>query len=204
MLNRTWWKRHGFLIAVHIGALLPLGLLVLDYAQQRFLVDPVREIMTRTGRIALTVLLLSLTCTPVYVLFRFKPVLRARRPLGLYAFLYAMIHFLTFAGWDYGFNLRLLWQAITYQRFIIAGAIALIILLLLAVTSTQEWQHRLGKHWQRLHRTVYLAAMLVILHFFWLAKTPDRPMRYALLLGGLLMLRLPQIKQVVTNIRKGK
>jgi len=195
-------KKHWLSLVTHGGALLPLAFLVWDYAQQRFLVDPVRETITRTGRIALTLLMLSLACTPVHSLTGWKGALRVRRPLGLYAFLYAALHFLAFVGWDYGFDLRLLWQAIFYQRFVIVGFFAFLILLILAITSTRRWQERLGKRWKSLHRAVYLAGILVIVHFLWLVKEPSRPLRYGVVLALLLVARIPWVKRGIVRTRK--
>ena len=101
--------------------------------------------------------------------------LRWRRPLGLYAFMYALIHFLTFLGLDYGFDLGLIWADVAKKRYIIVGATAFIILLLLALTSTKGWQRRLKKTWIRLHRWVYAAGGLVIVHYVWSVKADTRP-----------------------------
>ncbi len=195
-------KRHWLRVVVHVGALLPLLYLVWDYAGQRFLVDPVRESITRTGRVALFLLLLSLACTPLNLLTGWRRILRARRPLGLYAFFYATGHFLLFAWSDYGLNLRLLWQAVFYQRFVIVGFFAFLILLLLALTSTQGWQKRLGKRWKMLHRLAYVAAGLVIIHFIWLLKDPREPLRYGAVLALLLLLRIPPIQRRIIRLRK--
>ena len=99
-----------------------------------------------------------------------RQALRVRRPLGLYAFLYASLHFATFVWLDYGLDLELLRQAIFDQRYVLAGFAAGLLMLVLAVTSTRGWQKRMGKNWKRLHRLVYLAAALAVLHFFWLVK----------------------------------
>jgi sulfoxide reductase heme-binding subunit YedZ len=177
-------------------------MIVWDYWTGAFLVDPVREITTRTGRTALILLISSLACTPIHAIFRFGQVLRIRRPLGLYAFLYAGLHFLTFAGWDYAFDLQLLGPAIFSQRFVLPGATAFLILLLLAVTSTRRWQKRLGKKWKCLHRLSYLAGALVIVHFLWLSKDPRRPLQYGAIIALLLILRLPGIKRALGSIRR--
>ena len=91
-------KRRWLQIVTHVAGLLPLAWLVWDYWQGSFIIDPVKQITSRTGKTALILLILSLACTPVHVVFGFKQVLRLRRPLGLYAFLYAGLHFLTFVG----------------------------------------------------------------------------------------------------------
>jgi sulfoxide reductase heme-binding subunit YedZ len=195
-LKRNWW-----VVLVHAGALLPLAWTVWQYTQGLFLVDPVREITTRTGRTALILLISFLACTPLATLFGLRQVLRVRRALGLYAFLYASLHFATFVWLDYGFDLALLRQAIFDQRYVVVGFAAGLILLVLAATSTQGWQKRLGKNWKRLQRLVYLAGILAIVHFAWLVKDLREPLRFAAILAALLLLRLPPVRRAVSNAR---
>ena len=189
-------------IVLHGLALWPLAPILWDLAWGRFLADPVREIITRTGRVSLDLLVLSLACTPLYTLTGLAPLLRARRTLGLYAFLYVALHFLTFAGWDYGFDVRLLWQAVFYQRYVIVGFAAGLILLAMAITSTRGWQQRLGKWWKRLQRLVYLANALAVLHFAWLLKEPRAALPYVAAVGVLLVLRVPVVARVVRSARR--
>jgi len=201
MVLLTKLKANWLRIMVHVGALLPLAWTILQYAQGMFLVDPVREITTRTGKAALILLLLSLACTPLGTVFGFNRVRRVRRALGLYAFLYASLHFATFVGLDYGFDFTLLPQAVFDQRYVLVGFAAGLILLALAITSTRGWQKRLGKKWARLHRMVYLAGILAVVHFAWLVKDIREPLRYAAVLAVLLLLRLPPVRRVVSNTR---
>jgi sulfoxide reductase heme-binding subunit YedZ len=194
-------KLHWLQILVHIAALLPLAWLIWAYWQGLFIIDPVLEITTRTGKTALILLILSLACTPIRTIFGFKQVLRLRRPLGLYAFMYAGLHFLTFVGLDYGFDLDLIGQAIFDQCYVLVGFTAGLILLLLAITSTRGWQKRLGKNWKRLHRLVYLAGILAILHFLWLVKDIREPLRYGLVVALLLVVRIPVVRKALSNAR---
>lgn len=194
-------RKHWLQILVHAAALLPLAWTIWQYTQGLFLVDPVREITTRTGRIALILLLLSLSCTPLNTLFGFKQALRVRRPLGLYAFLYASLHFATFVWLDYGLDFDLLWQAIFDQRYVIVGFAAGLLMLALAVTSTRGWQVRMGKNWKRLHRLAYLAGFLAVVHFAWLVKDIRVPLGYGAVLVGLLVLRLPPLRKAASNAR---
>ena len=194
-------KARWLQILTHFAALLPLASLLWAYWQGLFIVDPVLEITTRTGKTALILLILSLTCTPIHTVFGFKQVLRVRRPLGLYAFMYAGLHFLTFVGLDYGFDLDLIGQTILDQRYVLVGFAAGLLLLPLAITSTQGWQKRLGKNWKRLHRLVYLAAILAIVHFMWLVKDIREPLRYGVVVGLLLTVRIPGIKRALSSAR---
>jgi sulfoxide reductase heme-binding subunit YedZ len=184
-----------------LGALLPLIWIFWDYAQGSFLVDPVREITTRTGRTAIILLVLTLACTPINTVFGFRQTLRVRRALGLYTFLYVGLHFLTFVWLDYGLDLELIMGAIFDQRYVIVGFASGMILLLLAVTSTQGWQKRLGKRWKRLHRLVYLAGILAVMHYLWLVKDIREPLRYAFVVALLLLLRIPHIRRTVSKFR---
>jgi sulfoxide reductase heme-binding subunit YedZ len=200
-LNREWLTLNWYRVLVHIGALAPLVWLVWHYVQGLFLVDPVREITTITGRTALILLLLSLACTPLSTLTGLKQVVRVRRALGLYASLYAGLHFLTFVGLDYGFDFEFLGPAIFGQRYVIVGFTAGSILLVLAVTSTKGWQRRLKRNWKRLHRLVYLAGPLVIVHFLWLSKDDRLPWRYGVVLALLLALRIPPVRRAISRLR---
>jgi len=197
-------KAHWLQILTHVGALLPLAILAWDYAQNQLTANPIREITIRTGRSAIVLLLLSLACTPIYTLFGFAPVLRLRRPLGLYAFLYAGLHGLTFVGLDYGFDLVLIGQELLQKRFVQVGALAFLILVPLAITSTRGWVARLGKNWKRLHRLVYLAALLAGVHFLWAVKANVRvPLLYGAALAVLLVARIPAVQNAVRGWRGG-
>jgi sulfoxide reductase heme-binding subunit YedZ len=124
-----------------------------------------------------------------------------RRALGLYTFLYVSLHFATFVWLDYGFDLALLQEAIFAQRYVVVGFAAGLILLTLAVTSTRGWKRRLGKNWKRLHRLIYLASVLAIVHFAWLVKDLREPLRYGLVVAVLLVLRIPRVRQAVSRTR---
>ncbi len=185
-------------ILIHIAALLPLAMIVWDFSQGQLTANPIREIQLRTGRVALTLLVLSLACTPIYIVFGFKQVLALRRTLGLYAFTYASLHFLNFIGLDYGFNFMLIREDISEKRFALVGFAAFLILLLLAITSTATWKKRLGKNWQRLHRLTYAAALLAVLHFVWQVKVEvPQPLIYSAILILLLVVRIPWIRKVI-------
>ena len=194
-------KARWLQILVHVAALLPLAWLLWAYWQGLFIIDPIKEITTRTGKTALILLTLSLACTPAHTIFGLRQALRLRRPLGLYASMYAGLHFLIFVGLDYGFDLDLIRRDILDQRYVLVGFAAGLLLLLLALTSTRGWQKRLGKNWKRLHRLAYLAGILAIVHFMWLVKDIREPLRYGIVVAMLLILRIPVIRRTLINAR---
>jgi sulfoxide reductase heme-binding subunit YedZ len=201
MVLITKMKSQGLRLIVHVGALLPFVSLAQDYVSGAFIIDPVKEITVQTGRTALILLFLSLACTPIHTIFGFRQALRVRRALGLYAFFYVSLHFLTFIGLDYTFDLELLGPAIIDQRFVIVGFVAFLILTALALTSTRGWQKRLGRSWKRLHRFAYLAGLLAVVHFLWVLKDPREPLRYGVVLALLLVLRIPPVRRAVSYAR---
>ena len=195
--SRRWIK-----IITHIAGWLPLALLALAYARGEF-VDPIRTVTLRTGRHAILFLTLSLACTPIDTVTGFRAVMAARKPLGLYAALYAGLHFAVFAAWDYGLQLDLLWYELRDRRFIQVGTLALLALIPLAVTSTRRWMRRLGKNWKRLHRLSYAAGLLAATHYLLTVKADRRlPWTYGIILAVLLVLRIPPIEKAIRRARK--
>ncbi len=182
----------------HLGALTPLAVLVWLYFTDGLTVNPIQDITFRTGKAALVLLVLSLVCTPLNTFFGWRAAIKLRRPLGVYAFLYVCLHFLTFVGLDYGFDLELIYGAIFEKRFALVGFAAFLILLPLALTSTKGWQKRLGKAWKTLHKGVYLAAPLAVIHYVWLVKSDVRePLAYGAVVALLLLVRLPWVKRLL-------
>ena len=189
-------------ILLHLGALFPLAWLLWDFARDDLTANPIQAVTVRTGKAALVLLVLTLAATPVHTLFRFKPALKFRRTLGLYTFFYASLHFLIFVGLDYGFNPALIYEAIFEKRYALVGFAAALILLPLAITSTRGWMRRLGKNWKRLHRLIYLAGILVIIHYVWLVKTDIRePLVYGAVVILLLIARVPVVRKYLSNLR---
>lgn len=184
-----------FQIAVHIAAVAPLVVLAGAALTDNLTVNPIQAATLRTGKTAMVLLVLSLACTPANTVFGFTQAIRVRRALGLYAFLYAAVHFFIFLGVDYGFDVGLIWLDLADKRYILVGAAALLILTPLAVTSTKGWQRRLRKTWKRIHRWVYAAGLLVMLHYAWVQKSDIRePLIWGAVLGLLLLLRVPAVR----------
>ena len=202
----TWLSKRSWLI--HIGALLPLVWLGVDYFTHNLTFNPVQAATQRTGKTALVLLLFSLALTPFSILFRIPVITKFRKSLGLYAFLYAVLHVLLYVVVDYGLDWGLIWQSLVEKPYVIAGAGAFLILFLLALTSFQWWAKKLGKNWKRLHRLVYLAGALVILHFAWVIKGDifrlmgniAEPLLYGLVLLILLAARLPFARRLLGKL----
>lgn len=191
-----------FQVAVHVGALFPLAWLIWDWTQGNLSFNPIQDITFRTGKSALIMLILSLACTPLNTVFGFRQALRVRRALGLYAFMYVGLHFLTFVGLDYGFDWTLLKEAIFEKRYALVGFTAFLILLPLAITSTKGWMRRLKRRWKRLHQLVYVAALLAIVHYVWLVKSDVRkPLAYGAVVVLLLIARLPAVRSSAADLR---
>src|SRR3972149_2429890 len=159
-------KSHFNLIrwSIHIGAWLPLVVLIVDAIRNNLTFNPIQAATQRTGDTAIILLGLSLACSPLSTYLKWKTAIALRRPLGLYAFMYAAIHFWLFIGADYGYQLNLIVPEFLQKYYLWAGLPAFIILLALAATSFKWAMRRLGKRWKRLHRLIYLAALLVVLH----------------------------------------
>lgn len=191
-----------FQLLVHIGSLIPLGLLVYDFLTNNLTVNPIQDLTLRTGKAALVLLVLSLAATPINTLFGFREAIKVRRALGLYAFMYAGLHLLIFIGLDYGFDPGLIREAIFEKRYALAGLATFALLLPLALTSTKGWKKRLGKNWKRLHKFAYLAGGLAVVHFVWLVKSDIRePLVYGGIVALLLVMRLQGVRKWAVNTR---
>ncbi|HEY9078080.1 MAG TPA: protein-methionine-sulfoxide reductase heme-binding subunit MsrQ [Anaerolineaceae bacterium] len=206
---KTRHPLHAFIL---VAGWLPLAWLIWAYFTRNLTVNPIQAATQRTGDFAIVFLLLSLACTPLYTLTRNAVLPRLRRPLGLFAFFYAALHFLIFAGLDYQFDQQALLQIFQEKQFVILGNFALTILTLLAVTSFRWWMKRLGKSWKTLHRFVYLAGILVVAHYA-LAVKGDAlrlqgntllPVLAGILLAILFILRLPPVKGWLQALRSNQ
>jgi len=179
---------------VWTGGLTPFAILGIRFLQDQFGANPIETLTHWSGKSALVLLLASLAITPARRITRRNELIKARRPLGLFAFFYALLHFLVYAVLDQGLALTYVAEDIAERPFILAGFTALVILTPLAVTSTKGWIRRLAKNWTRLHRGVYVAAGLGVLHFTWGVKADLRePLIFASVLGVLMLLRLPPV-----------
>ena len=201
----TWLQ-----VLIHSLGWLPLAWLVYAFFAGRLSVNPIQDVEQQLGHIAVYFLIASLACTPLYTLTGWREPLKRRRALGLYCFMYASLHVLTFTGLDYGFNLQLIAGIVLKKPYAIVGLATFLLLLPLALTSFRWWQKKMGRRWTNLHRLVYLAGVLDILHYAW-AKKGDifhlsgdiiRPLLWGLLLLLLLALRIPPVRRWVSAARQ--
>jgi sulfoxide reductase heme-binding subunit YedZ len=175
-------------VVIFVASLLPLAWLVWKALHNDLGANPVEFITHATGDSALIFLLMSLAITPVRKLAKFPDLIRFRRMLGLYAFFYACLHLLTFAGLDHHFNWAEIVPDVYKRPFVTAGFTAWLLLVPLALTST-TWSIRKlgGKNWQRLHWLVYFSAIAAVVHYWWLVKKDvTDPLIYAVILAVLL------------------
>jgi sulfoxide reductase heme-binding subunit YedZ len=180
-----WW-------AVFALAAAPLGKLAVDLPTNGLGANPIEALLNRLGFWTLTLLVASLAATPLHTLLGLSFALRARRMLGLWAFAYATLHLVCYVAVDQGLDLALLLQDVAKRKFMTVGLAAWLLLVPLAVTSTDGWVRRLGfRAWKRLHRLVYVAAILGVVHFVWRVKADlTEPLIFGAVLGALLLLRL--------------
>lgn len=171
--------------------LLFLSLRVLNLAGYGLGANPIEALLHELGRWGLKILLLTLAITPLRHWTGWSWLIRYRRMLGLFAFFYIVLHFLTYSVLDQGLDVGAIAEDIVKRPYITLGMTGLLLLIPLALTSTRGMMRRLGKRWQQLHRLVYVIAIVGVCHFYWQVKldTLD-PTIYALILVFLLAVRL--------------
>jgi sulfoxide reductase heme-binding subunit YedZ len=168
--------------------------------------NPIAEAMNRLGFWTLTLLLVTLAPTPIQIVTGWKWPLRLRRMLGLEAFLYVCLHFAVYLGVDQFFDLGAIGKDIVKRKFITVGFAAFLLLIPLAITSTDGMVRRLGfVRWKRLHRLIYLAAVLGVVHFVWRVKSDLRqPLWFAAALAALLVIRATRATRPALAARRAQ
>lgn len=154
---------------IFAAALIPAALLVVDALTGRLTANPIDFITDTTGDWAIRFLIITLCVTPIRRITGWNPIIRLRRMLGLFAFFYATLHFLTWSVLDWFFDLRQMGSDIVMRPFITLGMATFLMLLSLAITSTTASIRRLGRRWTQLHRLIYVAVITALFHF-WLAR----------------------------------
>ena len=190
-------------IIVHLLATLPLLLTAYEYVTGTLPIVLDRHLVIRFGAVGLAFLVASFSVTPISILTgktNLKPI---RRPLGVYGFCYIILHLLAYAWLSNYLDWALILRDIGERRAMSIGLLAFALLIPLALTSTNGWQKRLGRRWKVLHRLVYFAVPLSILHYFWLERDiKDWVFVYAALVAILFVIRYPAIRQAVARARQ--
>ncbi len=197
---RFLWKPLVFVVC-----LIPAALVVGDTLQITGALgaNPIEEIQDRFGNWALRFILAALTVTPLRQLSGWNWLIRFRRMLGLFAFFYVLMHFLTWLFLDQGMLLSAISEDIFERPFITIGFSAFLILIALAATSTNGMRRRMGRHWQKLHYGIYVAGALGVWHYWWQVKLDaSDPAIYATLLAALLGYRVWRRKRKITAQQK--
>lgn len=187
LLVSKWTK-----IAVFLLCLAPFAGLLWRILKGELGANPVEFLQHATGDWSLRFLVFTLCITALRKLFKLPDLIRFRRMLGLFAFFYVCLHFLTYLGPDQSFDLAGMWRDVVKRPFITVGFLGFVLLIPLAMTSTAGWIRRLGgKRWQLLHRSIYIAAVAGVVHYYWLRKSDVRkPLFYGVLVAILLLWRI--------------
>jgi sulfoxide reductase heme-binding subunit YedZ len=187
ILISKWTKVVAFLIC-----LIPFIDLLWRFIKGDLGINPVETLQHGTGDWTIRFIVFTLCITPFRKLLKLPDLIRFRRMLGLFAFFYVSLHFLTYLGPDQSFDLSGMWKDVAKRPFITVGFAAFVSLIPLAITSTAGWIRRIGgKRWQMLHRLIYFAAVCGVVHYYWLVKSDVRkPLFYGALVGILLLFRL--------------
>lgn len=189
--------------AIFVAALVPFALLVWGATHDALGANPVETITFTTGDWSLRFLLITLCVTPVRRITGWHELVRVRRMLGLFAFFYVCLHFSTYLVLDAFFDLRYILEDITDRTYITLGFTSFVLLIPLAVTSTDAMVRRLGgRRWRTLHRLAYVAATGGVLHFLWLVKADLRePLIYLGILLVLFLARVPFVADRLAGLR---
>ena len=190
-LYHTLMKIRWGKVAVFVLCLIPLAFLIWKAMNGLLGADPVVVITHATGDWTIRFLLITLAVTPVRKLTRQYWLIRYRRMLGLFAFFYGCLHLLTWIVVDKFFDFPEMLADLAKRRFITVGMLAFVLMIPLALTSTQKAIRRMGKRWVKLHRLIYFSAIAGVIHYWWLVKADiTLPRMYALILAGLLLYRI--------------
>ncbi|WP_372870934.1 protein-methionine-sulfoxide reductase heme-binding subunit MsrQ [Shewanella sp.] len=187
-------------ILLHLGFSVPLLWLVWGVLSERLGGDPVQYLIHYTGKGALHGLMITLLVSPMARWLKLGALMQCRRLLGLWAFVYAVIHLMLFLSLDLLFEWRLLVAEVIKRPYLVVGMTALLILLALAVSSPNRVRRKLGHSWQRLHNLIYVAALLVPVHYLWSVKSEIlEPTFYILICVWLMWLRRDKLKKLLSR-----
>ena len=201
-IERALQKHGGWIkAALFVLCLIPLARLIVLGFTDGLGANPIEFITRSTGEWTLIALVITLTVTPLRRLAQIPSLLKLRRMFGLFCFFYACLHFTTYIWLDQFFDFGEIVKDIAKRPFITVGFAAFVLLIPLAMTSNNAIIRRMGaRNWQRLHRSVYVVAILAVVHYWWLVKKDlTEPIIYAIILGMLLAYRLFMRRRAVTQ-----
>jgi len=187
ILVSKWTK-----VAVFLLCLIPFADLLWRLIRSDLGINPVETLQHGTGDWTIRFIVFTLCITPFRKVFKLPDLIRFRRMLGLFAFTYGCLHFLTYLGPDQNFSLTAMWRDVAKRPFVTVGFTAFVLLIPLALTSTARWIRRLGgRRWRMLHRAIYISAICGVIHYYWLVKSAVlRPLTYGAIVVILLVWRL--------------
>ncbi|MFO1504608.1 MAG: protein-methionine-sulfoxide reductase heme-binding subunit MsrQ [Steroidobacteraceae bacterium] len=211
-MNVTGWYRWVikplvFVACATPAVLMTLGILAavgkISTSPMDLGADPVNRLLHACGITTLNMLLITLLVTPARQVTGLNSLVRLRRMLGLFAFFYALAHFTVYAWLDQGLDLHAIGADIVKRPYITIGMLALLLMVPLAITSTNGMMRRLGRRWQKLHRLVYVITLLGVWHFWWQVKKDIRePLLYAGIFAVLMAWRVLKAKFVPAIARE--
>jgi sulfoxide reductase heme-binding subunit YedZ len=208
--SRSRQRLNWLQVLIHILGWLPLVILLFNFFTNRLTINPIQELEQRLGRTAVYFLVATLAVTPTYAITGWRGILKQRRALGLYTFLYASLHVMAFIGLDYGFHLLQVYDLVIQKLYLLIGTLAMLLLIPLAATSFDYFFRKMGRNWKRLHWLIYPASLFVILHYalaqkgdiFFLRGNILKPFLWGIFVVILLLLRLPPVRKWFIAIRR--
>ena len=187
-------------LPVHVIAWLPLALTAYEYLTSTLPIVLDRHLVIRFGAAGMALLVASFSITPISILTGKSNLKPIRRPLGVYGFCYMTLHLLAYLWLSNGLEWGLILRDLGERRAMSVGLVAFVLLIPLALTSTNGWQRRLGRRWKQIHRLVYLAVPLSLLHYFWLERDiKDWVLVYGVLVAILFLIRLRPVRQALAR-----
>jgi sulfoxide reductase heme-binding subunit YedZ len=191
-------------LLISVNAILPLAIFTFDFSSGNIGTNPIEFFLRTTGVLTLIALLVTLSVTPLRKIFGWNSLIKYRRMLGLYAFFYGTLHLITYSIFDKSGNVIDITKDVFERPFIAVGMFAFLLMIPLAVTSTNAMIKRLGKNWVKLHKLTYFVAFGGVLHFYMIVKSDIfYPAIFAIVLGILLLYRFftnkPKVQSILKN-----
>jgi len=197
-IRLPFWQIKTLQSLLHLTAVAWVGYVFYLALSGQILGDPVQYLIDFTGLGAINLLFMSLAISPSARIFKFSQIMILRRPLGVYAAVYGLLHFAVFVAFELQFEMALVFSEVIDRPYITVGFSALVILSVLLISSLNRVKRALGRRWQQIHNWVYVAAPLVLLHFIWSLKTLDlASWLYIMSFVVLIIFRIKNIQKII-------